>query len=291
MRQRRHSLIVLILGIAGCSATIDEQAARESLQALTTQCIGKIRAGGFDLIRAGTKAGNATSSLVAGIEGGKISADGKSVAGWTESGLVIASPGRRAEPRHFHMDDIQLDLSRDGAVVAVVVREQMKTERELVAFNSDGTILRTLSATGHNPAVSPDGSQVAFEDRGHVVIAEVKSDTTTELSGTKPSWSSDGQYISTFHLGEFVIVDVKTRASRKIRVGGEPLTPLYWSTTGRAAMFVTRTNADLWSSLSCVEQYRVMVVDIPSANTFVYHVGCSSNPERLQWLPADVCGG
>jgi dipeptidyl aminopeptidase/acylaminoacyl peptidase len=167
----------------------------------------------------------------------------------------------------------------------------MKTERELVALNSEGTILRTLSATGQNPAVSPDGSQVAFEDRGHVVIGAVKLDTTTELSGTKPSWSSDGQYISTFHLGEFVLVDVKTKASKKIRVEGEPLTRLHWSSTGQAAMFVTRTNADFRSSLSCVEQYRVMVVDIRSANTFVYHVGCSSNPERLQWLPADVCGG
>jgi len=75
-------------------------------------------------------------------------------------------------------------------------------ERDVYTMNYDGTGITNLTAgarcTSSNPAWSPDGAKIAFDDGGNVYVMNADGSNVTLLqsSGNDPTWSPDGTKIA-----------------------------------------------------------------------------------------------
>lgn len=98
----------------------------------------------------------------------------------------------------------------------------------------DGGRERRLAA-GADPSFSPDGTRIAFESDGEVVVAGVDGGEARPVSaGEDPAWSPDGSTIALVYRGRIVLVPVDGGAAeRVVATGREPA----WSPDGRRIAF------------------------------------------------------
>lgn len=127
----------------------------------------------------------------------------------------------------------------------------------LFAYNPFTLPVTRLTANNWDdkyPAISPDGSKIAFasnrDKQWDIYILDLKADTLTRLTQTKtydssPAWSPDGQYIIFQTLNgenlDLIIQSVTDLASAPIQLtadSGNNYDPA-WSPDGRQIAFVT----------------------------------------------------
>lgn len=273
-----------------CAAAVDPDAATSAMAMLTSQCVGQIQSGEVRVVRPGEGVESIQLPWAVGLELGKLSRDGQTVIGWNRSGIRIIR-GREVQTlSDILVDSPFLDLSADGSRVVVSGKHSPTNLSGLLLLDRDGVLLERVSENGSSPAMSPDGETIAFEEgdsirfhgKGQVLLPGGK------VEGRMASWAPSGQ-LGFLRDSEYRIVELPSQKTRSIPVRGTPLTPLQWSSNGLAAMYVTRTISDYWSPLSCTERYQVVVSDTRDGRDFVYHVGCSSYPERIQWLGGSAC--
>ena len=94
-------------------------------------------------------------------------------------------------------DAFGLDLSSDGATIAFVT--EVDGENHVATIGFDGTGLRLLGP-GTEPALSPDGSRIAFVLQDDVYVMNADGSAVRKLTGSPhvdefPQWSPDGTTI------------------------------------------------------------------------------------------------
>jgi Tol biopolymer transport system component len=158
------------------------------------------------------------------------SADGRRLVFQRESGLYVATfrttrlsipapvPPRRIAG--FSTVD-SVDWSPDGTSLVLAMHPRRLERRfctELYTMRTDGSRLRRLTVTRaceSNPAWSPDGLQIAFEEEGddttRVVVANLLGANRRVIGeGTFPAWSADGRSLAFLTRESILIADAAT---------------------------------------------------------------------------------
>jgi Tol biopolymer transport system component len=170
-------------------------------------------------------------------------------------------------------------LAPDGKTFAYV--SEASGNRDIYSQRVDGrtavNLTRDSPADDSEPAISPDGSQIAFRserDGGGIFLMGATGESVRRLTdfGHNPSWSPDGTRIvvSTAGIdlrphvrpenGELWVIDTRTETKRSLMQGQGPLTELgraadavqpNWSPHGNRIAFWGITNRsgqrDLWT--------------------------------------------
>ena len=141
------------------------------------------------------------------------------------------------------------------------------------------------------PAISPDGSRVAYVTGGAVWTADVAGGQSRKLhDGASPAWSPDGARIALLLKGQLWIVPLEGQAAR-LTTGEQKADRFQWSPDGKKIAFLTpapslkKPGAPTVVDVNDLPRNQIMVVDAATRA-----VTSATSPEYSalgyeQWFP------
>jgi len=162
------------------------------------------------------------------------SADGRRLVFQRDSGVYVATfdtprlpPALQPPRRIARLAVDSVDWSPDGTSFVLAMAPRRLERRfctELYTMRTDRSLLRRLTLTPAceaNPAWSPDGLQIAFEQEGdratEIMVADVRGRNARTLGeGTFPAWSPDGRRLAFLGRDLIMIVDASTGSVQRI---------------------------------------------------------------------------
>jgi Tol biopolymer transport system component len=160
-------------------------------------------------------------------------------------------------------------FSPDGAFVFLSGSSTEPSKTGIYRIAVDGSGLTQISSTDFGyttPAVSPDGTRIAFSRNAGMFVQSVATGDSVKIgrTGWFPGFSPDGQRIAYIDggNGSIVIARADGVSSKEIVVGAEPESRVSWMPDGR--WLLTRR----YDGLVLVNSISNVVVPLPSLRRF-----------------------
>ena len=222
---------------------------------------------------------------------------------WTPEG--VTEDGRRIVSRRSELDLTSLtvvpvrpelpgsvvDVSADGSVVLVSIRQGTDDRRTLALFDRKTGSSHPLTPGATDGAISPDGLSIA-EQLGSRIRAYSQGQLLLEVEGRFASWLDANTLAYVRKSNDYEFVDTRTGQRRLFKPVGQPLMALQRSRESGALLYASRTRSDFWSFNSrCPERYRIVVHHSETGIGLEIGFGCkATRPETVRWINAErVC--